>query len=89
MPRQAKQKRKSAGHLCPVCSGTMRLKSKIPAAHVFPELKTFRCLECGNLRTVEDEVELAIADLTGIVPSPGVAPDAPTSISSTSRVRIT
>jgi hypothetical protein len=37
----------------------MKLKSIIPAAHIFPELKTFQCAGCGNRRTVEDAAELA------------------------------
>jgi hypothetical protein len=36
----------------------MTLKTVIPAAHIFPELKTFQCVGCGLLRTVENESEL-------------------------------
>ena len=44
---------------CGICAETMKLKSIIPAAHIFPELKTFQCAGCGNRRTVEDAAELA------------------------------
>ena len=50
--------RKAAAPKCAVCADTMKLKRVIPAAHIFPELKTFQCAGCGNLRTVEDEREL-------------------------------
>ena len=50
--------RKVAAPKCAVCADTMKLKRVIPAAHIFPELKTFQCAGCGNLRTVEDEREL-------------------------------
>jgi hypothetical protein len=57
------RKRKSiragtAGPRCPICFENMYLKGIIPAAHIFPELKTFSCTGCGNLRTVENEAEL-------------------------------
>jgi hypothetical protein len=41
----------------------MKLKRIIPAAHIFPELKTFQCTGCGNLRTVEDERELVAPEV--------------------------
>lgn len=58
MPKKRKPARK-AGPMCPICSEPMQLKMTIPKAHIFAELKTFQCGECGNLRTVEDEIELA------------------------------
>jgi hypothetical protein len=48
-----------AGPQCAICAGAMTLKAIIPGAHIFPELKTFQCTGCGNLRTVEHEAELA------------------------------
>jgi uncharacterized Zn finger protein len=57
--RKAPKRAKAA---CGICGGTMKLHRVIPAAHIFPELKTFQCCECGNLRTVEDVIELAIPD---------------------------
>jgi hypothetical protein len=53
--------RKSPGPTCSICSDTMKLKSVIPAAHIFAELKTFQCGGCGNLRTMED-AELSAGD---------------------------
>jgi hypothetical protein len=58
MPSKRKAGRK-AGPQCAICAGPMRLKAIIPGAHIFPELKTFQCGGCGNLRTVEHEAELA------------------------------
>jgi len=40
----------------------MKLRTVIPAAHIFPELKTFQCVGCGNRRTVEDESELCLPE---------------------------
>jgi hypothetical protein len=51
VPRPAEPK-------CEICAATMTLKTVIPAAHIFPELKTFQCVGCGLLRTVENESEL-------------------------------
>jgi hypothetical protein len=47
---------------CAICLDKMQLKKVIPAAHIFPELRTFQCVGCGNLRTVEDVAELAIPE---------------------------
>ena len=58
MPKKRNAARKVAVPKCAVCADTMKLKRVIPAAHIFPELKTFQCVGCGNLRTVEDEREL-------------------------------
>ncbi len=55
MPRKS---RKSAPK-CAVCGGKMKIRGLIPAAHIYPELKTYQCGECGVSRTVEDERELA------------------------------
>jgi hypothetical protein len=41
----------------------MKLRSIIPAAHIFPELKTFQCVGCGSRRTVEDVIELATPEV--------------------------
>jgi len=43
---------------CELCEGILKLKKVIPAAHIFPELRTYACVECGALRSVEDEAEL-------------------------------
>jgi hypothetical protein len=43
---------------CELCEGSLKLKKVIPAAHVFPELRTYACVECGVLRSVEDEADL-------------------------------
>jgi hypothetical protein len=61
MPRKRKAK-VVAGPKCAICDGIMNLKKVIPRAHVFPELRTYQCAGCGNLRTVEDESELVIAE---------------------------
>ena len=59
--KKKKQARAPAGPTCVICSGTMKLKSVIPAAHIFAELKTFQCDGCGNLRSMED-AELSAGD---------------------------
>jgi hypothetical protein len=59
MPKKRNGARKVAEPRCTVCADLMKLKRVIPAAHIFPELKTFQCIGCGNLRTVEDQRELA------------------------------
>jgi hypothetical protein len=43
---------------CELCEGRLKLKTVIPAAHVVPELRTYACVDCGVLRSVEDETEL-------------------------------
>ena len=43
---------------CELCDGRLKLKTVIPAAHVVPELRTYACVDCGVLRSVEDEAEL-------------------------------
>ena len=43
---------------CELCEGRLKLKAVIPAAHVVPELRTYVCVDCGVLRSVEDEAEL-------------------------------
>ncbi len=48
---------------CSICADPMQIKKIIPAAHIFPELRTFQCSGCGNLRTVEDVAELAAAEV--------------------------
>jgi hypothetical protein len=62
MPKKPKVAKKVAEPKCDVCADTMKLKSIIPAARTFPELKTFQCVGCGNRRTVEDLGELATAE---------------------------
>jgi hypothetical protein len=47
---------------CAICMGSMELKSVIPKAHIFSELRTYQCQGCGNLRTVEDEADLLIPE---------------------------
>ena len=62
MPSKPKAAKKSAVPKCEICAGLMILKRVIPAAHIFPELKTYQCRVCGNLRTVEHDAELAIPE---------------------------
>jgi hypothetical protein len=57
MPRKPRAPRKPALK-CELCEGDLQLKKVIPAAHIFPELRTYACVECGVLRSVEDEAEL-------------------------------
>jgi hypothetical protein len=57
--RNGKTANKARGPMCPICLGAMTLRSTIPQAHIFPELRTYQCADCGNLRTVEDETDLA------------------------------
>jgi hypothetical protein len=61
MAKKRKQAPQPAAPTCAICAGTMELKSVIPAAHIFAELKTFQCHGCGNLRTLED-TELAAGE---------------------------
>ncbi|HEX3993716.1 MAG TPA: hypothetical protein VHX39_21310 [Acetobacteraceae bacterium] len=56
---KAHKANRANGPACPICLGAMTLRSTIPPAHIFPELRTYRCDGCGNLRTVEDERDLA------------------------------
>jgi len=57
MPKKPKPPRGLALK-CELCEGGLKLKKVIPAAHIFPELRTYECVECGVLRSVEDEAEL-------------------------------
>jgi len=57
MPRKPKGPLKPALK-CELCEGSLKLKKVIPAAHIFPELRTYGCVDCGMLRSVEDEAEL-------------------------------
>jgi hypothetical protein len=57
MPKKSKARLKPALR-CELCEGSLKLKKVIPAAHIFPELRTYGCVECGALRSVEDEAEL-------------------------------
>ena len=41
--------------LCPVCAGTMMLVRTTPNFGGFPKLLTFRCLDCKEAITIEDE----------------------------------
>jgi hypothetical protein len=43
---------------CEICEGNLVLKTVIPAAHALPELRTYACVDCGVLRSVENEGEL-------------------------------
>ena len=43
---------------CELCEGRLKLKTVIPAAHVLPELRTYACVDCGVLRSVENDAEL-------------------------------
>jgi hypothetical protein len=59
MARKRKAAKRTIGPTCSICSGAMMLRGTIPPAHIFPELRTYQCSECGHLRTVEDEAEFA------------------------------
>jgi C4-type Zn-finger protein len=63
---KAPKKAKIAEPKCGVCEGAMKLKSVIPAAHIFPELKTYQCADCGNRRTVEDVAELTTPEVVAV-----------------------
>jgi hypothetical protein len=56
MPKKSRKSKPA----CTVCGGFMKITRLIPAAHIYPELKTYRCNECGVPRTVEHEHELRI-----------------------------
>lgn len=43
---------------CAICGGPMKLIRTIPAAWILPELRSYRCEACANIRTVEREIEL-------------------------------
>jgi hypothetical protein len=66
MPRKRKAKKAQPKPQCAICTDAMTLKSTIPRAHIFPELRTYQCVGCGNLRTVEDELELVIPEITKV-----------------------
>jgi hypothetical protein len=57
-----RQKARVADPKCAICTEPMKLRSVIPKAHIFSELRTYQCQGCGNLRTVEDEADLLIAE---------------------------
>jgi predicted RNA-binding Zn-ribbon protein involved in translation (DUF1610 family) len=40
---------------CPTCGKPMILARTTPKVAAFPELHTFRCLSCGDVRTIEQE----------------------------------
>jgi hypothetical protein len=63
MARKRKATKAAAGAACLICTGAMKLRSVIPPAHIFPELRTYQCQGCGSLRTVEDEADLKIPPL--------------------------
>jgi hypothetical protein len=50
---------KKARPKCWVCGGILKIKGVIPAAHTYPELRTYQCNDCGAMRTIESEQELA------------------------------
>ena len=66
MPRKRKAKKAEPRPQCAICTEPMTLKSVIARAHIFPELRTYQCIGCGSLRTVEDESELVIPELTQV-----------------------
>ena len=66
MAKKRHSAKKLAHPKCGICAGFMKLKRTIPAAHIFPELKTFQCTGCGFLRTVEDQAELAVIETAQI-----------------------
>jgi hypothetical protein len=61
-----RRKAKVTGPQCAICAGPMKLKSTIPKAHIFSELRTYQCQGCGNLRTVEDEADLLIPEVAKV-----------------------
>ena len=63
MAKRRKAAKKAKGPRCAICRGGMKLRTTIPPAHIFPELRTYHCSGCGNLRTVEDEMELDFAEV--------------------------
>jgi hypothetical protein len=40
---------------CPQCSGEMVLARVFPKFRAHPELRSFQCVDCGHLLTVEVE----------------------------------
>lgn len=42
---------------CDLCGASMMLMQKAPKVGPFPELLTFRCAECGDVRTIEEDDE--------------------------------
>lgn len=41
--------------VCDQCTSTMRVRRVVPKTWTLPELRTYLCGECGNLRTIEIE----------------------------------
>jgi len=41
--------------ICPTCSGAMKLVMTTPKLGGLPELLTFECVRCGDIRTLEKE----------------------------------
>jgi acetone carboxylase gamma subunit len=69
---KAKSPKRPKGPHCLVCDGVMTVKRVIPAAHIFPELRTYQCEDCGVMRSVESEKELAPI-VPEIVPAADIA----------------
>ena len=40
---------------CKACGANMKLVGVLPRVGSLPELRTFRCHACGNVRTIEQE----------------------------------
>ncbi len=40
---------------CPSCGGTMNLAKIIPKLGGLPKLKTFQCVNCNDVITIEDD----------------------------------
>ena len=40
---------------CPVCGGTLKLAHVLPKIGGLPELRSYHCVNCGEVETVEDD----------------------------------
>jgi len=45
--------------ICSICTHGMDLAVVYPQAYKLPEMHTYRCTQCGSLRTVEVRAEVA------------------------------
>jgi hypothetical protein len=49
---------------CPACGGAMNIVSVTPKAANWPELKTFQCVDCQRVLTIEFEGSKATPDIS-------------------------
>jgi DNA-directed RNA polymerase subunit RPC12/RpoP len=40
---------------CPQCSGEMMLARIFPKFGAYPELRSYQCVDCGHMVTIEEE----------------------------------